>query len=69
MRFFWLLSLALLVCLATPRPAYAYLDPASGSLILQLVLGGVAGLAMLLKLYWRKLRNVLGLSKEKPEPE
>lgn len=67
MHFYWLLLLALIVCLATPQPAQAYLDPASGSLILQLVLGGIAGLAMLLKLYWHKLRKILGLSKEKPE--
>jgi len=65
----WLLVLVLLVSLATPQPAHAYLDPGSGSLILQLILGGLAGLAMILKLYWHKLRNLLGLSKKKSETE
>jgi hypothetical protein len=46
---------AVLVVLATPRPAAAYLDPASGSMILQLVLGGVAGAAVAARLFWRRL--------------
>jgi len=64
-----LLLLALIACMATPLPAQAYLDPASGSLILQLIVSGVAGLALLLKLYWHKLKARLGLSKENPEAD
>ena len=45
-------------------PAHAYLDPASGSMFLQLLLGGVAGVALLIKLYWFKLLSVLGIRKE-----
>ena len=37
------------------QPALAYLDPVSGSMILQLALGGVAGMLVVLKLYWRRL--------------
>ncbi len=44
-------------------PAYGYLDPISGSLILQALIGGFAGLAVLIKLYWRKLKAKLGLGK------
>lgn len=33
----------------------AYLDPGSGSLIVQAVVGGVAGVAVAAKLYWRRL--------------
>lgn len=33
----------------------AYLDPGSGSLIVQAVVGGVAGAAVAAKLYWRRL--------------
>jgi hypothetical protein len=32
--------------------ALAYLDPGSGSMMLQLLLGGIAGVAVVLKLYW-----------------
>ncbi|MGH9379750.1 MAG: hypothetical protein ACRD2Z_03945 [Thermoanaerobaculia bacterium] len=46
---------AALALLVIPTPAWAYLDPASGSMFLQLVLGGVAGAAVALRLFWRRL--------------
>ena len=33
----------------------AYLDAASGSLIVQAVVAGVAGVAVFLKLFWRRI--------------
>ena len=44
--------------------AQAYLDPGNGSMLLQLLLGGVAGLTVLLKLFWHRLRQVLGLGEK-----
>ena len=41
----------------------AYLDPASGSLLLQLILGGVAGLALVLKLFWHRILGLFGIKK------
>ncbi|WDZ88274.1 hypothetical protein [Micromonospora cathayae] len=35
----------------------AYLDAGSGSLIVQAVVGGVAGAAVAAKLYWRRLAD------------
>jgi hypothetical protein len=35
--------------------AHAYVDPGSGSMLLQLLLGGVAGLVVIAKLYWHRL--------------
>ncbi|MFB9546776.1 MULTISPECIES: hypothetical protein [Micromonospora] len=35
----------------------AYLDAGSGSLIVQAVVGGVAGAAVAAKLYWRRLTD------------
>ncbi len=35
-------------------PAYAYLDPGTGSMMLQLMLGGVAGLMVVGKLYYQR---------------
>lgn len=40
------------------HPAYAYLDPGSGSMLLQLLLGGFAGIAMVFKLYWERIRSM-----------
>lgn len=37
--------------------AQAYLDPGTGSMILQAVIGTVAGALIVIKLYWYKLVN------------
>jgi hypothetical protein len=60
-----LLLAATLLAAATAAPAYAYLDPASGSMILQLVLGGAAGLAVAIRLLWRRVLRGVGRS---PDP-
>ncbi len=63
-----LLKLTVLFCcffLMMERAAFAYLDPGTGSLLLQLLLGGVAGLAVIGKLYWRRLLSFLGVSHQK----
>ena len=39
-------------------PAHAYLDAGTGSMLLQLILGGVAGLVVIVKLYWQKLLSI-----------
>ena len=36
----------------------AYLDPGSGSMLVQLLLGGVAGAAVILKLGWQRFKDV-----------
>ena len=43
------------------QPAFAYLDPGTGSMILQLLLGGVAGALVIGKLYWHRLKEFLGI--------
>ena len=39
-----------------PSAAHAYLDPTTGSILLQGLLAGVAGLTVVLRLYWTKLK-------------
>lgn len=51
------------------RSAYAYLDPGTGSMILQVLLGGVAGLALAGKLYWHKLLSLFGMRKGTEEDD
>lgn len=36
---------------------FAYIDPGSGSIILQTLLGGTAAVAVGLKFYWRRIRG------------
>ena len=47
---------ALLV--AFERPAGAYLDPGTGSMLLQALLGGVAAVGVVARLYWHRLTAV-----------
>ena len=45
------------IVLLVTKPAYAYLDPGTGSMILQLLFGGVAGALMVGTLYFQKIRS------------
>jgi len=47
--------LVLWLLLVTPAPAHAYVDPTSGSMIVQAILGGLAGLLVLVKILWRRI--------------
>jgi hypothetical protein len=46
----------------------AYLDAGTGSLIVQLLAGGFAAVAVAAKLYWRRLLSFLRIRREN-EPE
>ena len=43
----------------------AYLDPGSGSMLVQLLLGGVAGAAVIMKLGWERFRDMFRSQKPK----
>ena len=47
--------------------AFGYLDPGTGSMLLQVILGGVAAVAVAVKLYWFRILAVLGIRKEPPQ--
>ena len=55
---FLLFLTVFLVAFDITQEAYAYLDPGTGSMILQLLLGGIAGIIIVLKLYWQRVKNV-----------
>lgn len=55
---FVLLSFSL--SLLFPSPAHAYLDPGTGSVILQVVLAGILGAVFTLKSYWRAVKASIG---------
>ena len=64
------ISLVALLCLAIlPINAFDYLDPGTGSAMLQGILGAVAAIAMVLKLYWHRLLRLLGLRKDTVKKE
>lgn len=43
---------------------FAYLDPGSGSMLLQTIVGGTAAAGVTLKLFWRRIRSRLGGSRD-----
>ena len=45
----------------------AYLDPGSGSMILQILAGGLAAVAVTAKLYWNRILKFLRIRKDEPE--
>jgi hypothetical protein len=50
------------------RPTvFAYLDPGTGSMIVQLLVGGVAAVAVTAKLYWHRILRLLRIRKDEPE--
>ena len=59
----FLLALTAMLVGASTSTAHAYLDPGTGSIILQVLLGGVAGLALACKLYWQKFLTMLGIKR------
>jgi hypothetical protein len=46
----------------------AYLDPGTGSMLLQLLAGGLAAGGVVARLYWGRLMRLLRIRKDKPEP-
>ena len=53
------LSAGAFIFLFSTTTAHAYLDPGMGSLLLQTVIGGIAGLALVLKIYWHRIKRFL----------
>ena len=49
------------VSTAIALPAHAYLDPASGSMLLQMIVGGIAGVALAVKLFWHRILGFFGV--------
>lgn len=45
----------------------AYIDPGAGSLLIQLLIGGIAGLAALIKFRWHRLKAFFARETETPE--
>lgn len=48
----------ILFLVGLPIPAYAYLDPGTGSIILQGIIAGIASVSFAVKLYWHKLKSL-----------
>ena len=57
-------ALLLVVC---AEQAHAYIDPGSGSYILQLLLAGLLGAGVAVRIYWKRIKAaILRTPSEKP---
>ncbi len=48
-----------------PQTVHAYLDPGTGSMLLQILMAGGAGIFLLVKILWRKTRQKFRNTKNK----
>lgn len=48
-----------LVLAIAHTPAYAYIDPGSGSAIMSAIIGFFVAIAMAVKTYWYKIKGIL----------
>ena len=59
--------LAVLASLLLTREAHAYLDPGTGSYILQILLAGLLGALVMLRVYWGKIVGVFSKGSSESE--
>lgn len=57
--------LSILINLLPSIPAY--LDPGSGSLLIQLLIAGIAGIGIFLGASWSRIRNLFRKKKQDPQ--
>lgn len=41
------------------QDAYAYIDPGSGSIFIQAIIGALVGVGITIKIYWEKIKSKL----------
>jgi hypothetical protein len=54
----WCIGLAAAALVLLPGSAFAYVDPGSGGLLLQLLFGGLVGLAVAVKYQWHRISRL-----------
>lgn len=54
-RLAWVSYLAALLSVIVISPAGAYLDPGSGSLVFQVVVGALMAVSLAIRLFWRRI--------------
>lgn len=60
-------SLAVLASLLLVQEAYAYLDPGTGSYVLQILIASLLGALFMLKVFWGRILGFFGKSLSKSE--
>ena len=58
-RLFLVFSIILFFSGTVISDAYAYIDPGSGSIVIQALIGALVGVGITLKVYWAKIRMAI----------
>jgi len=56
-KIFVALILLVVFSLVFPSTSYAYLDPGSGSFLLQMIIAGLIAASFAIKTFWRNIKN------------
>jgi len=64
----YIVFLCAAVLLGFPRRVDAYLDPTTGSMVLQIVIGGFLTIAAVVRIYWGKLRRLFRKKDDRTPP-
>jgi hypothetical protein len=54
-----------LLLFASTSAAHAYVDPGTGSYVLQLIIAALAGIALAIRIYWGRIKGLF--SRSSPE--
>lgn len=54
--------------LSFPQPVHAYVDPGTGSYLLQVLIAGIAAASLSLKLFWGRIRLLFSRSRKETSP-
>ncbi len=65
----WGLLFFLAIVITPSGTTDAYLDPGSGSFIVQAIIAGLLGLLVTLRLFWNQILSVLGIKRKTEEGE
>ena len=58
MKYYFQFLIALFIFI-NPVYVYAYLDPGTGSMLIQMLIGGVVAAMFTIKMYWYQLRSYI----------
>lgn len=59
-----ILAVMTVLACSLPTVAYAYLDPGTGSMLLQALIAAIVGGAIAIRAYWGKIKHLLSSSKD-----
>ena len=63
------LSLSLFCIVLSTDISFAYIDPGSGSMLLQVLIASILGILTVIKIYWARLKSFFSRNSDKTDSE